>query len=310
MMKKKYDVIGIGASTIDIINVVDHFPAEEEVQKSYENIVQGGGPVATAIVALARLGSKVMMIDNVGDDWIGKHIVEEYKNENVNSELIKVWDDHTTSSATILVRKKDGARTIIFSPGNAPEVSPNDITEETISKSKYIHINGRHLYACLQACKIAKTTGTKISFDGGSHRYREELKTIIPFVDICIVAKDFAFSFSRTESISESANCFLKSGSKIIVITDGTNGSYLFTKEINCHHQKAFLVENTIDTTGCGDSFHGAFLFGLCNNYDLFQTMKIASAVAAINSTKIGGRTALPDFETVKNFLQQHNKKL
>ncbi len=310
MMKKKYDVIGIGASTIDIINVVDHFPAEEEVQKSYENIVQGGGPVATAIVALARLGSNVMMIDNVGDDWIGKHVVEEYKNENVNSELIKVWDNHTTSSATILVCKKDGARTIIFSPGNAPEVSPTDITEEMISKSKYIHINGRHLDACLQACKIAKTTGTMISFDGGSHRYREELKTIIPFVDICIVAKDFAFSFSRTESISESANSFLKSGSEIVVITDGTNGGYLFTKEINCHHQKAFLVENTIDTTGCGDSFHGAFLFGLCNNYDLFQTMKIASAVAAINSTKIGGRTALPDFETVKNFLQQHNNKL
>jgi sugar/nucleoside kinase (ribokinase family) len=309
-MNKNYDVIGIGASTIDIINIVDHFPNEEEVQKSYENIIQGGGPVATAIVTLARLGSNVMMIDSVGDDWIGKLIVEEYKKEKVNSELIKVWDNHTTSSATILVRKNDGARTIVFTPGNAPEVLPNDISEEIISKSRYIHINGRHLEACLQACKIAKNCGSKISFDGGSHRYREELKSIIPFVDIYIVAKDFAFSFSGTESLSEAANCLLKSGSEIVVITDGTSGSYLFTKEINCYHQKAFIVDNTVDTTGCGDSFHGAFLFGLCNNYDLFKTMKIASAVAAINSTKLGGRTALPDFDTVKKFLQQHNNKL
>ena len=309
-MRKYYDVIGIGASTIDIINVVDHFPAGEEVQKSYNNIIQGGGPVATAIVTIARLGAKTMMIDSIGNDWIGKLISDGFKKENINTDFIKINNECSTSSVTILVRKKDGARTIIFSPGNTPELSPNDIAQETISKSKYIHINGRHLDACLHACKLAKKLGTKISFDGGSHRYREELRTIIPLVDICIVAKDFAFSFSGTESLSESANSFLESGSEIVVITDGTNGNYLFTKEINCYHQKAFIVDNTVDTTGCGDSYHGAFLFGLCNNYDLFQTMKIASAVAAINSTKLGGRTALPDFDTVKDFLQQYNNKL
>jgi sugar/nucleoside kinase (ribokinase family) len=68
---KDIDVIGLGVSTIDILNVVDHFNSEEEVQRAVETAIDGGGPVATAIVTLARLGAKVMMIDSVGNDWCG-----------------------------------------------------------------------------------------------------------------------------------------------------------------------------------------------------------------------------------------------
>ena len=153
---KDIDVLGLGVSTIDILNVVDHFPLEEEVQRSIETAIDGGGPVATAIVALARLGAKVMMIDSIGDNWCGKLILGEFKRENVLTDHIKVNKGCTSSTATILVRKNDGARTIIYSPGNAPEVLENEITPELISKAKYIHINGRHLSACFKACMIAK----------------------------------------------------------------------------------------------------------------------------------------------------------
>jgi sugar/nucleoside kinase (ribokinase family) len=309
---KSFDVIGIGASTIDILKIVDHFPAGEEVQKSSGSAIAGGGPVSTAIVTLTRLGAKVMMIDSIGDDWRGKLILDEFKNENVNVDLINVNKDYSSPMSVILVRKNDGARTIVFSPGSSPDVLPEVVSEELISQAKFIHINGRHLEACSRACTIAKSTGTKISFDGGSHRYKKKLDEIISLSDICAVAKDFAFNYSGMENINEAAQSILNAGPEIVIITDGLNGSFLFTKEIKGHHQKAFTIKNTIDTTGCGDSYHGAFLFGLCKGYDLFESMKIASAVAAINSTKLGGRAALPDLKKLNSFIENEsvNKNL
>jgi sulfofructose kinase len=305
-MDRVFDVIGLGVSTMDMLNVVDHFPDKEEVQKSFLLTLQGGGPVATAIVTLARLGANVAILDSLGDDLFGEQIVEEFQKEKVNTDYIKINKGCNSSLASILVRKNDGARTIIYSPGNVPEVSEEEINPDLISQTKYIHINGRHFDACLHACAIAKKAGTKISFDGGSHRFREELKKIIPLTDVCTVAKEFAQSYSGKTEIADAAKIILESGSEIVIITDGLNGSFLFTKEINNYRQKAFTVENTIDTTGCGDSYHGAFLFGLCKSLDLFESMKIASAVAAINSTKLGGRTALPDFDAVSKFLKEH----
>jgi len=305
-MDRIFDVIGLGVSTVDLLNVVDHFPDKEEVQKSIFSTIQGGGPVATAMVTLARLGANTAMLDSLGADWFGEQIIEEFKKEKVKTDYIKINKGCNSSSATILVRINDGARTIIFSPGNFPDFQAEEITPDLVSKTKYIHINGRHFDSCLRACEIAKKAGTKISFDGGSHRFREELKQIIPLTDVCVVAKEFAQNYSGEIEITEAAKIILKSGPEIVIVTDGLNGSFLFTKEINNFHQKAFRVENTIDTTGCGDSYHGAFLFGLCKGFDLFESMKIASAVAAINSTKLGGRAALPDFDEVNNFIKEH----
>jgi sugar/nucleoside kinase (ribokinase family) len=77
------DVVGLGVSVIDIVQRVDHFATGEEVQRALDVTVQGGGPVATALVTLARLGASVAMVDVVGDDWKGELILQEFRREGV-----------------------------------------------------------------------------------------------------------------------------------------------------------------------------------------------------------------------------------
>ena len=74
--QEPFDVIGLGVSVVDVVTLVDHFPAQEEVQRAKAVTVQGGGPVATAMVTLARLGASVAMLDLLGDDWRGGLIRE------------------------------------------------------------------------------------------------------------------------------------------------------------------------------------------------------------------------------------------
>jgi sugar/nucleoside kinase (ribokinase family) len=154
--EKQIDVVGLGAATIDLITVVEHFPAKREAQQALAMAIQGGGPVATAIVTAARLGGKTAMIDSIADDWAGRLILQEFQTEGIATDTIDVQRGHTTSTSNILVSAADGARAILFLPGSAPELGFR-ITKHAICSAKILHLNGRHWKATLEAMDWQKS---------------------------------------------------------------------------------------------------------------------------------------------------------
>ncbi|MGZ6315899.1 MAG: carbohydrate kinase family protein [Anaerolineales bacterium] len=297
------DVIGIGASTVDILSLVEHLPAEDENMRALEISVQGGGPVATAMVTLARLGASTAMVDAIGDDWRGTRIREEFQQEGVDVSYLKVGKGWTSPTSCILVKKDNGARSIVWSPGSAPELSAADVDAAMIESAKILHVNGRHWGACMEAVRIARAADVKVSFDGGANRYRAELNQLVPLTDICIVARDFAEKYTRETDTGKAAEMLLRKGPRLVVITEGTKGSWVYSREGRSFHQRAYLLPDVVDTTGCGDSYHGAFLFGLIRGLDLEKTASLASAVAALNTQRLGGRAGLPTYEEADAFL-------
>jgi sugar/nucleoside kinase (ribokinase family) len=299
-----FDVVGLGVSVIDIVQLVDHFPAKEEVQRAEEMTIQGGGPVATALVTLSRLGARVAMLDVVGDDWRSRLIREGFREEGVCTDYIRQRAGCSSSLASILVTRKNGARTIVYTPGTTPELTPAELPRTVIESARFLHLNGRHLEACLQAGAWARESdaGVQVSFDGGADRFRPELRQLVPLVDVCIVARDFAERFTGETDIGRAAEGLVEQGPQIVVITDGVRGSWVRKRGGRIFHQPAYLLPKVVDTTGCGDSYHGAFLFGLLKGMDLAQTAAFASAVAALNSQQLGGRRGLPTLQQVKAF--------
>ncbi len=301
----KFDAIGLGASTVDLLSLVDHFPAREEVQRAEAMAIEGGGPVATAIVTLARLGARVAMIDLLGDDWRGDLIRAEFRREGVSLEHLRLAEGVTSSTSSILVRQGDGARSIVYYPGSAPDLAPADLSQEVIASARLLHLNGRHQAACLQACRYARQSGVQVSFDGGAHRYRPALRDLVPLTDICIVAREFAEKYTGQTDLARAAELLLAEGPELVAITDGTRGSWVYPRNGTSFHQPAYLLPEVVDTTGCGDSYHGAFLFGLLRDWGLRQTAAFASAVAALNTQQLGGRGGLPGLKQVEAFLAQ-----
>ena len=343
---KDYDILGIGVSTLDLLTIVQDFSVEESVQQAIDAKFQGGGPVATALVAAAKLGARVAMIDSLGNDFIGKSILEEFDKYGVITNHIQITSGKTSSIASVWIRERDGKRSIAYKPGNSPELTDDDISLATIKKAKILHLNGRHLQCCLKACRLAKENGVKISFDGGGGRYRSELDPLMPFIDICIVARDFAEKYTRTNNVQNAAQCFLDQGCELVVITDGENGSHIFSKFEENFHQPAFKLEKVVDTTGCGDVYHGVFLFSLISGLTLAQlypkgldpsdvypirgyystkmgqararegkhesltlreAAKRATAAAAINTQRIGGRGMLSTMSEIIEFMQKND---
>jgi sulfofructose kinase len=303
MNETQIDVIGLGASTIDILTLVEHFPTRREVQQALSTVIQGGGPVATALVTVSRLGGRTAMIDSIGDDWVGDLILRDFQREGVGMQTVEIHQGQTTSISNILVSAADGARAIMFQPGSAPEPTLSYSQITVIQSAKILHINGRYALACRQAIEIAKAENILVSLDGGAGRFKPEMKEIVPLSDICIVARDFAEKYTREQNISKSAEVLLNEGPKIAVVTDGIQGSWVCTEDGLSFHQPAFLFPKTVDTTGCGDSYHGAFLFGLLKGFAIEKTATFASAVAAMNTQQLGGRSGIPKLDEAIKFL-------
>ena len=119
--QKEIDILGIGASTLDRFIVVDHYPTGREVQQVVSSTTDGGGPVATALAVAGKYGARTAMIDSIGDDMVGQHILDDFKKYNVNTDSIHIEGQAKSGVATILVKHSTGERAVFFERSTAPE---------------------------------------------------------------------------------------------------------------------------------------------------------------------------------------------
>ena len=332
--QKHIDIVGIGASTLDRFIVVDHYPTGREVQQVVSSTTDGGGPVATALAVAGKYGARTAMIDSIGDDMVGRHILDDFEKYNVNTEAIQVERGANSGVATILVKQSTGERAVFFERSTATEPEFLDTHKQLIGSAYILHINGRHRQLMRSAMAVAKEVGTIISLDGGAQRYDEDMKPITEASHIVIVARDYAEKYTGTTNLKEACRIIHERGACIAGVTDGANGSYFMWPDGTSYRCKPFPQEAVVDTTGAGDSFHGAFLAKLsnvlhsesakvsltnavqgdtslcavellkgCAHSDLEKAAIFASAVASLNTQGIGGRSPLPTLKSVQELI-------
>lgn len=263
-----FKVIGIGAETRDAFFVVPEFTAVECVTEAAVHAEDQGGPVATALAVLEAHGHDCTLVD--GDP----------------------------ARAVVLVRQRDGARQIVFMPASSPEPT---FRPELLEGARLLHINGRHESACREAVHAARGQGVEISFDGGAGRFRESIRDLFEASQVRIVSRDFAEKASGMTELADMKKVLLKAPARLLVITDGLCGSHVWSADGAAFHQPAFAAEPMVDTTGCGDVYHGAFLHGWMCQWPLKRSAEHASRLAAKNAEGLGGRCVLRKYRTTLN---------
>lgn len=265
MAAASFKVIGIGAQTRDEFFIVPEFSAEERVMQAQASCVDAGGPVATALAVLQAHGHECVLVDG------------------------------EPAHAVILVRQRDGARQIVFMPSASPEPV---FDLEMLQGARLLHLNGRHENTCREAIAAAQARDVEISFDGGVGRFRESIRDLFEASHLRIVSREFAERCAGSTDLAEVAKRLLQPPARLLVITEGILGSQVWTPDGGHFHQPAFKAEPLIDTTGCGDVFHGAFLHGWFSEWPLRRCAEHASRLAARNAEGLGGRHVLKgDFE-------------
>ena len=298
------DVIALGGAVFDFGIVLSHLPSFNETGDVLSCSWQGGGKVATGVVATARLGGKCAYYGVCGGP-IGEFIINDFKRNNVDVSHLMRREGAESVLVVTLADKSTGGRSLLPTApfSTSPRLCIEDLDEDFIAQAKYLFICDAEP-ATLEAVRLAKKHGLKVIVDIDS--YNEKMIENLKLFDI-IIPSEFVYNkhFDGSQEHEKNLRAFkaLCSDDATLIFTLGERG-LIGLDENDEFFSLPSLKVDVMDTTGAGDVFHGAFLGGVLHGMDIKTCARFASAVSAIKCTRTGGRAGIPDFDTVMKFLE------
>ena len=300
----KFDVVGVGCAAADMLAIYEGQIEEDQKMQVPQISRQGGGLVATGLAAVARLGGKARYVGRLGDDDHAQFIIREFQKEGVDTSCIRIQPGASAIRSICIVNPSKGIRTIFFSMDDVPIVQPVDIVRDEVLAGKVLFVDGFQVKAAIQAARYAREVSLPTLMDAElTEPINDELTALSTHV---VASLRFAQSRVGECDFKEAARRLFKKLSaadpkKVVGVTSGANGSY-FVWAGGEFHQSAFKAP-IVDTTGCGDVFHGAFSFGLSQGWEVKRIAEFAAAVAALKCRKLGGRAGIPNRAETEQFI-------
>jgi ribokinase len=313
-MTRDYDVITIGGTTMDAFMTLhdshDRYHLDEKTGnlcfRHGEKInvdrydFSMGGNATNVAVGLARLGLKATLCSEIGDDEMSIKIRNSLAQENI--ERLFMVQVPGRSNFSVIINFK-GERTI-FSEHFERE-NNFEIVDAT---AKYVYITSlgtKWHHAYKNALEFAKSTGAKIAFNPGNPQFKdgkEVVHEVLENTDILFLNKEEAekLLFNHYGEKDDDSDGYLeklatklqKIGPKVVVITNGKDGSYCLDDKGEFHKQPMQPGE-PVERTGAGDSYTAAFLAAVILEKSIPEAMKWGSANAASVVAQIGAEAGL-----------------
>ena len=295
-------VVGIGAAVFDVLMATNAFPKEDTKLQAHDTKFQCGGPCATGLVAMSKLGEPVCYMGTVGDDMYGSFITSELERFGVNVDNVEVVPGSSFHSF-VLLNLSNTSRTCIWNRGKAAQPTEKNVDLEVLKNAKFLHLDGNQLECAIYAAQKAHEFGVTVSLDAGGAY--PGIDRLLPLVDVLIPSEEFSMKVTGCATAVEAAAVLQeKYAPKILVITQGSKGGFIWEdgKEVR---YPVYPVK-AIDSNGAGDTFHGAFVAGQLKGMSVYESCCFASATSALKCTRFGAQEGIPGYEEVLEFMKTH----
>lgn len=313
-----YDVYAMGNAIVDYeIEIDDDFLSKHGVEKSLMTLVdeprqqelvqavgskikkkQGGGSAANSIFTLAQMGGKGFYSCKVANDEDGQLYIEELGANEIATNLNPLRMPEGTTGKCLVMVTPDSERTMNTFLGITSDFSKNELIAEAIANAKYLFIEGylitsdNGVEAMKRAKEIALQHGTKVSLtfsDPSMVKYFRDsmMEVASDGIDLLFCNEEEAMLYTDEQTL-EDALISLKKTFNHFVVTLGKKGALVYDGEQLIEIEP--FPTKAIDSTGAGDTFSGAFLYGITNGYSYELSGKLASLSASKVVSKYGPR--------------------
>lgn len=288
-------ILCIGQSAFDITLLTSNYPRENEKYRILESIESGGGSASNCAYLLSKWGMEVYIASTIGNDYYGDRIVLEYQDNGINQKYLE-RKDCNTSISYIINNQENASRTILTNRKKELKKDNCYIDDDF----DIILFDGYEKEFSKEAIK-KNPNAIKILDAGGIKEATVELCSLMDYI---VCSHDFLEDYSKKEinyndinSIIEAYKMLEKDFPGIIVVTLEERGS--FSKINNEYTIIPSIKVNSVDTTGAGDVYHGAFIYSLSQKFSISKTLLFSNIAGALSTTKFGSRLSLPSLEEV-----------
>lgn len=300
----------VGSLNADLVQRVDRLPQAGESFAGDDLQIFAGGKGANQAGAGARLGGRVSMVGNVGNDAFGSFLVEKIEGFGVDASGVAQVDTPTGTASIYLL--PNGENAIVVSPGANRTLSVEDVTQRLagIRKGDYLLCQLENPFETIHASlRIAKRAGATTILDPApAAQFEPELLAYADIVtpnevEAAQIAGNGNGRIASNDDAASTAAIITEMGAKSVVLTWGAQGCHVTIRN-DSFHVPAFEVE-AVDSTAAGDTFNGALAVGLLNGTAFKDAVRFASAAAALSTTKPGAQDSIPSREEVLRFLEK-----
>lgn len=311
---KKLDVITIGGALEDITFFVDEgkllsdskkdrylgFKLGSKVGINDSNLSLGGGACNVAS-GLASLGFKSAPLICLGDDDRGEMIIKSLKKLKVDTSLIQIDPKADTGFSFICGFDKNKLHVVFTHPGARKNLKINKDTLSQI-EAHWVHISSlksdKWPKFIAEAIKYKKSQGIHLSWNPGGAQIdagKDVLMKYFKHIDVLFVNRDEAQEIvgGSKKPIDKNLIKLAEMGPKIVVITDGKNGAYVYDTENNKKYHRDAKAKKIADTTGAGDAFASGFIGGMLMYDKIDKALRLGIENSQSVLKKIGAQHGL-----------------
>lgn len=316
-----YDITVVGEILIDFTSQ----GCNEEGQMLYAR--NPGGAPANVAVAAGKLGAHTAFLGKAGKDMHGEFLRSVLQKENVDTAGLVLDEKYFTTLAFVEVNEA-GERTFSFArkPGADTKIQKEEVDIDVLDHTNIFHVGSLSLTdqpardTTFYAVKRAKNKGSVISYDpnyraslwSDEEIAKNHMRSLIPYVDLMKISEEETELLTGYRDVREAAQALYHQGVKIVAVTLGGKGAYIYCKEGGCM-VPGFDVKQVEDTNGAGDSFWGGFLYKISTSEkkpdeltikELAEYTRFGNAVASLCVEKRGAIPAMPGLSLVEERLE------
>jgi sulfofructose kinase len=292
-------VLCIGISVLDYVFQVDAMPTRAEKFRSHAMASVGGGIAANAAVTVARQGGAAHLVTRLGDDALGRTILDEIAADGVDVGLSRRFPGVRSQLSCILVDAAGERMIVSYSDLAMPDDTawlPRSLPDgiDAVLGDTRWQAGAKHMM------RLARGAGKPAVMDIDRQPDDGEL------IDSCshaALSAQAAIEMTGSSDLPRAVEVLSRRHSCWLAVTDGENGVW-WTDGGAVRHTPAFRIDAR-DTLGAGDAWHGAFALGLAEGMAEAQAVRYASAVAALKCMTFGGRAGIPTRAATEAFLRE-----
>lgn len=285
------NVLGIGETVVDKISVIKDSDCPDVVLGTQHD---AGGPVLSALILLSRLGADCIIVTSLGNDQEGALIRRTLVREGIS--LIECKQS-ATKTHSILVDAKTGQRQKLR--GTVEHTPLENLDPQLIRKSDLI-VMDRHEHSAFYEVVKHLDDNARLITDPSTEvspftldMMRHSACAIVPIESLATIGKN--------STLDAALDTLFEICGKPFVVTLGELGSLIH--DGNSTQLVAPLEVRAVDTNGAGDVFRGAFAHGWTRGWGINNCVRYANVVAALQCTRRGNATAVPDQNSIEAYL-------
>lgn len=296
----RFDVLGLGCTAVDDLLYVDSYPPPDAKVRVRRRQRQCGGLTATALVAAARMGARCAYAGILGDDEQSRFVIDCLQGEGIDLTYLVRRPDARPIHSTIIVDETHQTRNIFFDLAGTVGAPVDSPPAEVIRASRVLFVDHYGIEGMVRAARMAREAGVAVVGDLERHNW-PGFPDLLALVDHLLVSRAFAAALTGEADPAVALTKLWMPKRQAVVVTCGGDGCWYANAATATapRHQPALPVE-VVDTTGCGDVFHGAYAAALAEGQPLQERIRFATTAAALKAGAYGAQAGIPTRDKVE----------